>query len=181
MAPMSALLACIYVCVYASLQYQDDGGAHRGGGRAQGSEHWSHKGKSEAVKMLTGPSQLQKSGTFHGAVPQEDELKDCSWLLALSLNLKFSLSMFLPELIFLQFLSPVLAFEFPITKIGHPPHFLSPVFVSVFEMGPCCVIQGEFRLLGSRIPLCPSLPCSWACRCVSLDILFSSLPHPGLS
>lgn len=54
MAPMSALLAC--VCVCASLQYWDDGGACRGGERAQGVEHWSHKGRSEAVKMLMGPS-----------------------------------------------------------------------------------------------------------------------------
>lgn len=97
-----------------------------------------------------------------------------SWLLALYV-------LYVPSRTdFLQFLSPSLAFEFPITKIGHPPHFLSPVFVSVLEMGPCCVVQTNFKLLGSRVPLSPSLPCSWAYRC-ALDILFSSLLHPGLS
>ena len=97
-----------------------------------------------------------------------------SWLLALYV-------LYVPPRTdFLQFLSPFLAFEFPITKIGHLPHFLATVFVSVLEMGPCCVVQTNFKLLGSRVPLSPSLPCCWAYRC-ALDILFSSLLHPGLS
>lgn len=146
------------------------------------------------MKMLMGHEQFWQPGVFHAAVFQEDELKACwhkyilcSLQLALSLNLKFSVSRiinFLPELIFLQFLPPFLAFQFPILKLMSPTTFLSTrfcLFAFTFEMGPCCAVQAGFKRLGPSAPLSLSLPCRWDYSCAPSHGPFSSLPPPGLS